>query len=418
MVGNTFPYTLEDWQHDIELASSHCIDGFALNVGVEAWQKDSVSRCYEAALRSQRPFELFLSFDMSSIPGTTREDVQLLRDYVAAFAHHPRQLRYHGKVLVSTFAGQDSLFGHETLHEAWDFVKRELEEVAPVHLIPSFFIDPRRYPTISAMDGYFNWNGGWPIHLTAKSPREEVVCAKLDTDRHHIHHLGGRTFMAAVSPWFFTHYGLDSWNKNWIYRSDDWLYVRRWEQLIASRDQIDIVQIISWNDFGESHYIGPIAGAQPNSHAWVDGFPHTAWLGLTRYYARAFREGAYPPVELERDRVYLWGRPHLRDAEAEGDAVGRPQGWELTDDTFWVVAFATAPAEVRIWAKDEHDARTYKVGPGVHKLSHPMLAGGGMNAQIIRAGEVFAECTPGPEEFVVQEKPRTYNFNAFVAVSA
>ena len=75
-----------------------------------------------------------------------------------------------------------------------------------------------------AMDGYFNvsppvtltptcarayeggsqWNGGWPIHLTADSPRQEVECPKLDTDRHHIHHLGGRTFMAAVSPWFFT----------------------------------------------------------------------------------------------------------------------------------------------------------------------------------------------------------------------
>ena len=51
---------------------------------------------------------------------------------------------------------------------------------------------------------YAQWNGGWPIHLTTDSPREEIQCAKLDTDRHHFHHLGGRTFMAAVSPWFFT----------------------------------------------------------------------------------------------------------------------------------------------------------------------------------------------------------------------
>ncbi|KAI0366749.1 glycoside hydrolase family 71 protein [Pilatotrama ljubarskyi] len=416
MVGNTFPYTLEDWQDDIELASSHGIDGFALNVGIEPWQKDSVSRCYEAALRSNRPFQLFLSFDMSSIQATKREDVQFLRNYVAAFAHHPRQLLYKGKVLVSTFAGQDGLFGHSTLHEAWDFVKHALEEIAPVHLIPSFFIDPRRYPTISAMDGYFNWNGSWPIHLTPDSPREEVVCAKLDTDRHHIHHLGGRTFMAAVSPWFFTHYGADSWNKNWIYRSDDWLYVRRWEQLIASRERVDIVQIISWNDFGESHYIGPIRGAQPNSQAWVDGFPHTAWLELTRYYARAFKEGAYPPVE--RDRIHMWSRPHLKAAEAEDDEVGRPERWQLTNDTIWVVVFATAPAEVRIWAKDDRDARTWTVGTGIHKLSHPMVVGGSINAQIIRAAQVVAECRPTPDEFVVQERPRTYNYNAFVAMSS
>ena len=72
------------------------------------------------------------------------------------------------------------------------------------------------------MDGYFNvssllylvsaqrshlltqWNGGWPIHLRTNMSRREIECPELDTDRHHIHHLGGRTFMAAVSPWFFT----------------------------------------------------------------------------------------------------------------------------------------------------------------------------------------------------------------------
>ena len=37
----------------------------------------------------------------------------------------------------------------------------------------------------------------------------------------------------------------------------------------------DLVEICTWNDFGESHYIGPIHGAQPNSQAWVDGFDHT-----------------------------------------------------------------------------------------------------------------------------------------------
>ena len=33
----------------------------------------------------------------------------------------------------------------------------------------------------------------------------------------------------------------------WIYRGDDWLLVRRWEQLVAARDEVDVVQIISYN---------------------------------------------------------------------------------------------------------------------------------------------------------------------------
>ncbi|KAI0644960.1 glycoside hydrolase family 71 protein [Trametes meyenii] len=415
MVGNTYPYSLNDWREDIELASSHGIDGFALNSGAESWQKERVADCYAAALRCDRPFRLFLNFDIASIPASRPEDVTLLRDYIKAFAYHPRQLKYKGKVLVSTFAGQDSLFGQCTLHDAWDYVKNALQEIAPLHFIPSFFINPQLYPTIRAMDGYFNWNGSWPIHLTPDSPRDEVVCAKLETDRHHLHHLGGRTFMAAISPWFFTHYGVDSWNKNWIYRSDDWLYVRRWEQLIAMRNHIGIVQIISWNDFGESHYIGPIKGAQPNSQSWVDGFPHTAWLDLTRYFARAFKDGVYPPIE--RDKIYMWSRPHLKSAEAVNDPIGRPDRWQLTDDTIWVVAFATGPAEVRIHAGDNLPPQSWKVDNGVWKLSHPMVPGEGMKATMVRAGTIVAQCAPGRDEFVVQERPETYNFNVFVAMS-
>lgn len=109
-----------------------------------------------------------------------------------------------------------------------------------------------RYSTLTPVDGIFHvpgpsffhtrsiltamccwqWNGCWPIHLTPDSPREEVKCPALDSDRHHLRHLEGRTYMASVSPWFFTvriffdptsisqpplrhqHYGPDSWNKN------------------------------------------------------------------------------------------------------------------------------------------------------------------------------------------------------------
>src|SRR5947208_2021529 len=48
------------------------------------------------------------------------------------------------------------------------------------------------------------WNGAWPIHLTKDSPKEQIECPALDTDRHHLRHLHNRTYMAAVSPWFFT----------------------------------------------------------------------------------------------------------------------------------------------------------------------------------------------------------------------
>ena len=71
------------------------------------------------------------------------------------------------------------------------------------------------------------------------------------------------------------HYGKDTYNKNFIYRGDNWLWATRWEMLIQNRMSVPLVEVVTWNDYGESHYIGPIKGDQPKSNAWVDGFDHT-----------------------------------------------------------------------------------------------------------------------------------------------
>ena len=47
------------------MISSHA---FALNVGPELWQKESVTKAYAAALEMDTPFKLFLSFDMTLGP--------------------------------------------------------------------------------------------------------------------------------------------------------------------------------------------------------------------------------------------------------------------------------------------------------------------------------------------------------------
>ncbi|KAJ7876077.1 glycoside hydrolase [Mycena olivaceomarginata] len=416
MVGNTYSYTVADWTADIEEASAHHIDGFVLNVGKEDWQQDRVAMCFKAAAGSKSApvFSLFMSFDMSSIPSSSESDVDLLCGYLSAFGNHPKMFRYQDKVVVSTFAGEAATFGQNggDLDTAWSFAKNAMQNVVPIHFIPAFFVDPARYPTISPLDGVFNWNGGWPLHLTPNHPRHEIESPTLDTDKHHLAHLGGRTFMAAVSPWFFTHYGPDSWNKNWIYRGDDWLFVRRWEQLIASRSEIDIVQVISWNDYGESHYICPtVRGTQPASHAWVDGFPHGAWLHLNGFFARAFKDGVYPPIE--EDQVFMWGRPHPRAADAL-EGVPRPRNWELTDDVFWVVVLCTAPATVSLYAGDA-DPKSVEVGMGLSKLSRPLVIGAGMRVTVQREGIVVKECSA--RRFRFDGKPAVYNFNAFTAMA-
>lgn len=65
MVGNTAPYTLDDWKTDIELASANGIDAFALNIGMDSYMEQQVKNAYDAAAASNTGFKLFISFDMT-----------------------------------------------------------------------------------------------------------------------------------------------------------------------------------------------------------------------------------------------------------------------------------------------------------------------------------------------------------------
>lgn len=87
-----------------------------------------------------------------------------------------------------------------------------------------------------------------------------------------------------MSPWFFTHYSPATYDKNWIYLADYWLYNARWETLVANRDSVDIVELITWNDYGESHYVGPIEGAQPMYTTWATGYDHQGQKSSTIWH--------------------------------------------------------------------------------------------------------------------------------------
>ena len=209
-------------------------------------------------------------------------------------------------------------------------------------------------------------------------------------------------------------------------------------------------------DYGESHYIGPIKGAQPNSEAWVNGFDHTAWLHLCGYFAHLFKYERRIPSEPtadivpNEDRVFVWARPHPRDAEAYADPVGRPRGWELvrtisklsnrlfvdcnlispaekTEDIFWVVVLSCAPAHVVLWcARGDDNCLTpgdpvqnsgsmsinRRIPAGLSLLSCPLIPGAGIGVQIIRRSDIVLDFHP--HNFIFEASPKTFNFNAYV----
>ncbi|RFU79754.1 glycoside hydrolase, family 71 [Trichoderma arundinaceum] len=118
-------------------------------------------------------------------------------------------------------------------------------------------------------DGLFSW-AGWPNENT-----------DMDTfvDASYMQFLNGMPYMMPISPWFYTN--LPGYNKNWLWRGDD-LWYDRWQQALFLRPEF--IEIISWNDYGESHYIGPVRGNALGAintvrapFNYVTGMPHDAW---------------------------------------------------------------------------------------------------------------------------------------------
>jgi hypothetical protein len=89
------------------------------------------------------------------------------------------------------------------------------------------------------------------------------------------------------------------------YLGDD-LWRDRWEEVMVV--QPDFVQIISWNDYGESHYIGPLyeyeafsVGKAPFNYAHA--MPHDGWCLFLPYYIDTYKNGK---ASIKKEGVVGW----------------------------------------------------------------------------------------------------------------
>ncbi|OCF44040.1 hypothetical protein I317_02148 [Kwoniella heveanensis CBS 569] len=371
MVGNTYSYTQATWSDDITQAQAAGIDGFALNYGSDSWQPARLSDAYTAA--AAKGFKMFLSMDVTSLGCSSTGNAASLVNQIAAFASNSAQAKVGSKVLVSTFAGNDCTFGQSSVDSGWKYFRSLISAQSfDIYLMPALFSDISTFSKNTWMDGEFNWDSGWPMAGDALTTA---------SDQSYMNALSSnQTYMAAVSPAFFTYYSPSTYNKNWIYRGDDWLLARRMEQIISMRAQFDFAEIISWNDYGESHYIGPIRADQPNSQGWTNGMPHTAWLEVIKYYAPAFKTGSYPSAS---DQLVLWTRPHPKAASASAPSMDRPRGWNYTDDLLYAWVALKAASQVTVTSGS--NSVTWNLPAGVSKLSVKSNAGT-IGAKIVRSG--------------------------------
>jgi glucan endo-1,3-alpha-glucosidase len=154
------------------------------------------------------------SIDVTAIGCASVSDAQTISSLILRYAKHTSQARYQNKTLVSTFAGDNCAFGQGSTAAGWNYVRSLVRAGGrEMYLIPAIFVDTNQFSSMTWFDGAFNWDSAWPVGSAGSAPLTTA------SDETWISRLGSRGYMASVSPLFFTYYGPQSWNKDWIYVS-------------------------------------------------------------------------------------------------------------------------------------------------------------------------------------------------------
>ena len=227
-------------------------------------------------------------------------------------------------------------------------------------------------------------------------------------------------YMMGVSPWFFT--DLPLYNKARLWRGDD-LWHQRWEHVYDIKPQF--VQIVTWNDFGESHYVGPIWNQgipnQPNAnaHRYVDGMPHDGWRALLPHYIATYKNGGTEPA-VTTEKLQYWYRLSPGAAgNTNGVVCNAP--WQTTfppstciqDKVFFTALIKSLPATVTIQIGSNSPTNFQATKVGLNHFSQPFNGQTGqVIVKIVRNGATSVQGTG--TAIIPQPANGIANYNAWV----
>ncbi|KAL8881909.1 MAG: hypothetical protein Q9198_000984 [Flavoplaca austrocitrina] len=392
-----------DYDDDMTRAKSFGIDAFALNIGTDTFTDEQLGYAYQSAAKNG--MKVFISFDFNWFKTSQTADVGAK---IKKFGGQPAQLKVGDKVFVSSFSG-----------DGLDLAAVRSAAGRPLFIAPNF-----NAAKAANADAAFNWIA-WPNNGANKAPTDAVNVTVADGDQAYMKALGGKPYMAPVSPWFFTHYGPEvSYSKNWVFPSD-LLWYERWTEILQLGPQY--VEIITWNDYGESHYIGPLSSPHNDdgNSKWVNDMPHNGWLDMAKPFIAAYKAGAKSVNKyIEKDQIVYWYRPSLKSANCDSTdntmkAVsnptenffqGRPNGADTMSDSVFVVALLKEPATVEVSSGKSKKTFTAQAGAnawaapmGVGKQTFSLIRGGNSVLSGTSPRDISADCICG-----------IYNFNAYV----
>ncbi|KAI1187603.1 glycoside hydrolase family 71 protein [Nemania serpens] len=410
LVGGIDPNT-DHAQQDIQQAAAAGFDAFALNIGAPSasWLTSAVNQLFDYA-DTRDDFKLFFSFDFYQTG-----DINAHAALYTQFANRPSYLRYGSANLpvVSSYSGGGIGV------DAW----RDFKTANNVYLVPNPEADGNYYSQPATffqnwgdiVDGVFSWETNWPDvsdtpAANVSSARDESVKRAADA--------AGKTYIMGLSTLQYKHCCGDSW-----YRSGETNLPERMNQILQLSPEF--TEVITWNDAGESHYVGPswpeTVTPEILQYGDTDANPHTGWQPLISSFIEAFKGGATDtsamiPANGASFAGAMWYRGVLKSCLNNG-SDGSPRGSGGARDTVVyavVLPAATQGFQVRVSSGGQVLA-TQSVTAG---LSYNSIEGLKTGAQLLElldgSGNVVAKAS---SEVDVSDGPTNgfCNFNYYVA---
>ncbi|TKX23565.1 glycosyl hydrolase family 71 protein [Elsinoe australis] len=430
MVQSSYAYNLQQWKTDMASAKQMNLDGFALNWTPPdcqqpylRWMATQIDTAFQAA--EQSGFLLTHSFDMSYSECDYFWNTTYMSDILNRHAKSSANLRWNNKIVVTTFGG-DSVQSYN------DGFFQDLKDKMnyfgnPISLTPGFNSFSERAQSdnglaeaqslisnYTSLDGFLNWQA-WPLQK-----RQNLTC-QVDEAFHSALKTSKKAgpYIMAISPWQFKNIPSST---SWLSYSDT-LFPDRLLNLASSAFAPDMVELISWNDYGESHYLRNLPSPSISATDYITyasgmqnyilNMSHAPWRILAKYYLGWWKTGAMPKATM--DQVVFWYRVHPRAATCTGQLGQDIGGSAFPDDAvfLWALVKETSIVSVDVGA---NKGWTFVAEGGKATFSRvPFpgdLAGGVVpEVRILRGDKTVAE---GAGRLNITAGCDWYNFNPVV----
>ncbi|OBT83372.1 hypothetical protein VE02_08364 [Pseudogymnoascus sp. 03VT05] len=396
-------------KQDMNDAKALGVDAFAINFNQFAqWSNTTVDHLFNNA--DAADFKLFFSFDMD--PGYFSDPAQFT-EYLKGYINKNAYFKHQGKPLVSTFSGSG------VSNAAWDKFKQDLG--VEILLIPGFNTvapSPSFFNTYSSLDGIFNWNS-WPSEGQGKI----IVPTTDDQTFLNAAKSANKLYMMGMSPMQFKH--VDG-GQNWYLRGEQNLEYRMGQVLDL---QPDMLEIQTWNDAGESHYMGNIWN-EPISDSvipqYTDGYDHGGYREILNSFIQAWKRGDRTtsnmfPTNGQLAQGVFWHHTLLVNGNCGNPDIlglGKPSGIQNAEDSVAGVVLV-APNQIGLTAvvtSGSTQLGTVTLKPGYNQFSFAGMTTGAVRVEV-RDGSNKIVGGSGPIQVTNSAQLCNYNYQV-VALSA